>query len=322
MAWIDGSTGTATAIATAYALDWAIGDPPRPTHPVVLIGRVIAFLERQLYGAAERRARLLGAGAVLVALVVGGTAGTSLLALDLAGRVSPWLRWTLQVWWLQTALAARGLYGTAYGVERPVAAGDLPSARRQLRALVGRDPEGLPASEIRRAVIESVAENTSDAVLAPLFWAAVGGAPLALAYKAVNTLDSMIGYPDARYHLFGRAAARLDDAANWLPARLGGLLTVAAAALCGLRASAAWRVWRQDARHHASPNAGIGEAVYAGALGLRLGGQSRYDGELRDRGVLNAAGRAPQERDVGRALRLLAVASTLGATAAAARWLL
>ena len=166
--WMNGPAGTAAAIAAAYALDWAIGDPPRPTHPVVVVGRAVATLERLLYGPAERHGQLISAGAALVVLVVGGTAAASFVGLHLASRVSPWLGWALQTWWLQTALAARGLHDAACRIERPVVNGDLPAARRQLPALVGRDPEGLSAPEIRRAVIESVAENTSDAVLAPL----------------------------------------------------------------------------------------------------------------------------------------------------------
>lgn len=310
------------AIAAAYALDWAVGDPPRPTHPVVVIGRAITRLEGRLYPWAERRGWLLPAGGVLALAVVGGTWALSSALLAAVGRISPWLRWALEVWWLQTALAARGLAEAAGAVERPIAAGDLVAARAALPALVGRDTEGLPAEEIRRAVVESVAENTSDAVLAPLFWAAVGGAPLALAYKAVNTLDSMVGHNDARYAHFGRISARLDDAANWLPARIGGMVTLAAAGLLGGSVRGGWRVWRRDARRHPSPNAGIGEAIYAGALGLRLGGPSRYGGEIEDRGVLNREGRAAGPGDVPRAIGMLVATCALGAAlAASARWL-
>ncbi len=316
MSWPD-----AAAIAAAYVLDWAVGDPPRPTHPVVLIGRAITALEARLHPWAERRGRLLAAGGLLTLVVVGGTWAVAWVVLDLARRMNPWLGWALEVWWLQVALATRGLAQAAMAVERPTAAGDLAAARAALPALVGRDTEGLPAEEIRRAVIESVAENTSDAVLAPLFWAALGGAPLALAYKAVNTLDSMVGHQNARYALFGRVSARLDDAANWLPARVGGLVTLAAAGILGRSVRGGWRAWRQDANHHPSPNAGIGEAIYAGTLGLRLGGASRYGGEVEERGVLHAVGRSPAAGDVRRALWLLAATATLGAALAAlGRW--
>jgi adenosylcobinamide-phosphate synthase len=312
--------GTPLTLPVAYALDWLVGDPPRPTHPVVLMGRAAEALEGWVYGRAARRGLLRAAGVAVVLAVAVGAFAAGRAVLELAQRIHPLLRAALEAWLLQTCLAARSLRDAARTVEGHLEAGNLEEARAALPALVGRDTDGLPPPEVRRAVVESVAENTVDGVLSPLFFAALGGAPAALAFKAVSTLDSMFGYRDARYALFGWAAARADDAANWLPARLGGVMMVAAAALLGLDGRGAWRVWRRDARRHPSPNAGIPEACFAGALGLRLGGWDRHGGEPRYRPHLGD-GRPADARAVREALRLAAWTSHLGAAAAvAAAW--
>jgi adenosylcobinamide-phosphate synthase len=182
--------------------------------------------------------------------------------------------------------------------------GDLTAARRRLGHLCARDPSGLAAPELARATVESMAENTSDAVVAPLVWAAVAGPAGVLGYRAVNTLDAMVGYRSARYEEFGWASARLDDLVNLVPSRLTGLLTVACAPLVGGSAGQAWRVWRRDGGAHPSPNAGQCEAPAAGALGVRLGGENRYGGRTESRPVVGAGGRSPEVPDVRRAARL------------------
>jgi adenosylcobinamide-phosphate synthase len=181
--------------------------------------------------------------------------------------------------------------------------GDLAAARDRLRHLCARDPAGLDAAGLARATVESIAENTSDAVVAPLLWGAVAGVPGLLAYRAVNTLDAMVGYRNARYGSFGWAAARLDDLANWVPARLTALLTVACAPVAGGSRRRSYAILRRDGGAHPSPNAGRCEAAVAGALGVRLGGANRYDGRAERRPDLGD-GRPPESTDVRRAVRL------------------
>jgi adenosylcobinamide-phosphate synthase len=213
-----------------------------------------------------------------------------------------------------TAVAGRALGAAATEVGTALARADLPAARRQLPALVGRDPEGLNETEITRAVVESVAENTVDAVVAPAFWAAVAGAPGALGYRAVNTLDSMVGHRSAVYRNYGWASARLDDVLGWVPARLTALLV----ALVRPRAAVAvWTAVRTQAATHPSPNAGVAEAAFAAALGVRLGGANRYEDRVEERGALGT-GTLPAVADIGRAVRLsehvsLALAAALAA---------
>lgn len=212
------------------------------------------------------------------------------------------------------AVAGRALAEAAEEVEHALAAGDLEAARERLPTLVGRDPEGLDEAEVARATVESVAENTVDAVVAPALWAAVAGAPGALGYRAVNTLDAMVGHRSRRYHRYGWASARLDDLAGWVPARLTATLVAA------LRPTAAGQVWytvRHQAAAHPSPNSGVAEAAFAGALGLSLGGENRYGERVEHRPTLGS-GPAPETTDIGRAVRLSLDVGTLLATALAA----
>jgi adenosylcobinamide-phosphate synthase len=204
-------------------------------------------------------------------------------------------------------------------MHRALARGDVATARAALPALAGRDPRALGESELARATVESVAENTSDAAVAPLFWGAVAGVPGLLGYRAVNTLDAMVGHRSPRHERFGWAAARLDDVANWLPARLTAALTVVWAPLAGGSAAGAVRAWRRDGAAHPSPNAGRCEAAVAGALGLRLGGRNIYGSRVEDRPALGD-GRPPAVADIQRAVRLSrAVWITAAILAAAGR---
>ncbi len=256
-------------IAIALLLDLAFGDPRWMPHPVRIIGRLIAALE----GPARRAipdVRLAGSLTALAVILAAALATGAMIGV--AGWVHPRLGDAVSILLLYTTLAARDLANHSNGVYRALARFDLAEARRQVSWLVGRDTERLTEPEVIRAAVESVAENTVDGIIAPLFFAALGGPIAAMAYKAASTLDSMIGYRNERYIDFGRTAAEIDDGANWLPARLAVPIITAAAALTGQQASAAWRIARRDGRKHMSPNAGIAEAAFVGALGIRLGG--------------------------------------------------
>jgi adenosylcobinamide-phosphate synthase len=256
-------------------LDWLIGDPRWLPHPVVIIGRLITFLEKQFRR--TLRQELLG-GTLLLIGTVAITAGIAALLLKLAYAVSPAAGFIVAVLLSWSCLAARSLHLQSALVARALAGGDLAGARRCLALIVGRDTAALEEPDIWRGTVETVAENTADGVIAPLLCLMLGGPVLGLAYKAVNTLDSMVGYKNETYLLFGRASARCDDLANWLPARLTGLLLVLAAPLAGLSLQGAWRIMRRDGRNHSSPNSGIPEAAAAGALGVQLGGINYYFG--------------------------------------------
>ncbi|ATJ82047.1 adenosylcobinamide-phosphate synthase CbiB [Halomonas beimenensis] len=272
-------------VVGAVLIDLAIGDPPWLPHPVVGIGRVIARLERAWNRgpAAARRRR----GLWLAALVVGGTWAIAWGLLAALARWSPWLAGVVELGLLATALATRGLAQAARAVGEPLRLRTLAEARRQLAMIVGRDTEHLDEAEVTRGTVETVAENTVDGITAPLCWALLGGAPLALAYKAVNTLDSMVGHRSPRYEDFGKASARLDDAANWLPARLTALaMGLAARAIPRSRVVGALAATRREAPCHPSPNAGWPEAMMANLLGVRLGGLNHYGGRPSPRPTL------------------------------------
>lgn len=291
--------------AGALLLDVLLGDPSWMPHPVRLIGRAASFGDARLR-IGEPRADLRR-GAILAASVIIASAlaawalivAASILNFALGEAVAVAIAWT--------TLALRGLDRAASEVERALEAGRDDLARIAMPALVGRDPAALDREGMVRATVESVAENCSDGVIAPLLYLFIGGPVLAIAYKAVNTLDSMIGYRDAPYLYFGRAAARIDDAANFVPARLTALGLAAAAALMLGRGGAALRACRADARKHSSPNAGFPEATMAGALGLELGGDAVYAGEVEHRARLGRAERSPRVDDIATARRLMRV---------------
>jgi adenosylcobinamide-phosphate synthase len=277
----------ARALVLGFAVDAVLGDPAR-FHPVAGFGRAAATLERLWWRPHRTR------GAVHVALLVGAAAGIGrLVERNLALRA-------FSVW---VVLGGRSLGREALLLADALERGAVDEARRRAPALVGRDPSGLGIDELSRAAIESVAENTGDAVVAPLLWFAVWGAPGAFAYRAVNTLDAMIGHRNERYLRFGWAAARLDDVAGWPAARLGAWLAVVLAPVVGGTTRGAARVVLRDGGYHPSPNAGRLEAAFAGALGVRLGGRNVYDGAVEQRPAIGE-GRPPQPDDVVRAVRL------------------
>ncbi len=283
-------------VLAGYLADVALGDPARG-HPVAAFGRVAAGLEQVTYR--DSRA----AGVVHVGVLVGAVAllGAALQrAADRAGRPASIAATAAATW---VSVGGTTLARTGREMSELLARGDIDAARLLLPALCGRDPAWLDGPGLTRASLESVAENTSDAEVAPLLCAAVGGAPGVLAYRSINTLDSMIGYRSARYARFGWAAAKLDDAANYVAARVTAALVVAFAPFVSGSPSGAVRAWRRDAARHPSPNAGVVEAAFAGALGVRLGGPTQYRHELQIRPTLGD-GHDPTVADLRRAVAL------------------
>ncbi|MEU4640880.1 cobalamin biosynthesis protein [Micromonospora sp. NPDC023814] len=286
---------TAAGLVAGYALDALLGDPRR-YHPVAGFGRAAGALERRIY----RPDR--GAGTTFAALAVGAPVLLGVAA-TVATRHRPVARAALVAAGTWTVLGGRTLRHEATVMGRALRDGDLPAARQRLGHLCGRDPSALDEPELARATVESVAENTSDAVVAPLLWGAVAGLPGLLGYRAANTLDAMVGHRSPRYARFGTPAARLDDLLNLVPARLTGLLTIAVAPTADGDRERAWRVWRRDRDDHPSPNAGQCEAAMAGALGVRLGGRNVYFGRSEVRPFLGDGPR-PEARHLKRAARI------------------
>lgn len=304
------ATADTLGLVAGYALDSLLGDPRR-WHPVAGFGRAAGALERRVYRADRR------AGALFTAVAVGGPVLLG-AAVSRATRRHPVARALAVAAGTWTVLGGRTLRHEATVMGAALRAGDLPAARHRLGHLCGRDPSRLDEGELARATVESVAENTSDAVVAPLVWGALAGLPGLLGYRAANTLDAMVGHRSPRYARFGTPAARLDDLLNLVPARLTGLLTVAAAPTVHGDRERAWQVWRRDRNDHPSPNAGQCEAAMAGALGVRLGGRNVYFGRSEVRPFLGDGPR-PEARHLKRAARLSGTVG-LAALALAATW--
>lgn len=337
----------------AIAIDWIVGDPRWPTHPVVWIGRLIALLERWLRrreetgrtadaDAREKSGRAANAGAgacepsghaaaggarmrgrkghvpgsgsaaavrakgVVLTVLTVGAAFSVMLALVLAARsVHPWLGYAVNTWFISTTLAVKGLKDAAMRVYRSLAEGRVQDARIFTGYIVGRDTAELDEPELVRATVETVAENTVDAFVSPLLFALLGGAPLAMLYRAANTLDSMVGYRNERYLHFGWASARLDDALNYVPARLTGAMMVAVCAFGkGLSAARAAKAIVTFARKHPSPNSGIPESAVAGAIGIELGGRNRYGEVVSERARMGWPLRERNREDIVRTVRI------------------
>jgi len=302
---------TLLAWFTAWLLDRWLGDPPHWPHPVRWIGELINLTQRRVRRVCQREATLKIGGGVIWLVVVGTTGGVAWGLLALARAIHPWLGFGVEVWMIYTLLAARCLDDSARAVENAQRHGTLAESREKLSWIVGRDTSALEPAQISRAVVETVAENTVDGVIAPLFFLLIGGAPLAMAYKAVNTLDSMVGYKHEKYRAIGMVSARMDDVANYLPARLSWLLLTAAAWLCRFDAKRAFRLGFRDRRNHSSPNCAWPEATVAGALGVRLGGPNDYFGQRVDKPWIGDEHRAIHIDDISRTLKLMWVASTL-----------
>ena len=299
-----------TVLLPGVVLDWLLGDPHWMPHPVRWMGRAITWLEGVLRRGTPAGERL--AGALLALLIPAAFGGGSWLLLEGLRGLSPCLAWPVEVWFTYQLLAARALQKESMAVCPPLAAGDLAGAREAVSRIVGRDTQRLDEAGVVKAAVETVAENTSDGVTAPLLFLALGGLPLGMVYKAVNTMDSMVGYRNERYRWFGTAAARLDDVLNWTPARLSGLMMCLAAALLpGCSGRRALRVFFRDRRKHSSPNSAHTEAACAGALGVQLAGDAWYFGKKVSKPTIGDGLRPVERADVARACRLMYVTELL-----------
>ena len=300
-------------LPAAYLLDQLAGDPEWFPHPVRFIGMAISRGEAALRRPNQTGTAELISGAVLTLAVVGSAYWLTTATIRRTRRCSNSLGDATELLLGWTCLAARNLEQEATAVTHALERNDLPLARTRLARIVGRDTGNLNAQEISRAVIETVAESASDGIIAPLFYMALGGVPLAMAYKAINTLDSMIGHADTRYFHFGKAAARLDDAANFLPSRITALAIVAASQLTSQAdPQAAWHTWQRDGDNHKSPNAGQPESAMAGALHVSLGGGNTYAGEFIPAQPMGPQFPPPEPARAAQAIRLLSGASLLG----------
>ena len=300
------------AVLGGFVLDSIFADPAWLPHPVVFMGKAISRLEKFLRARLPQtpQGELLG-GAVLAFTLPVCTFLLTGLVCWAAAKLHPLAGLAVQMFWCGQALAAKGLAQESRNVYSELVKPDLPAARRAVSRIVGRDTENLTAEGVTKAAVETVAENASDGVIAPLLYMLIGGAPLALTYKAINTMDSMVGYKNEKYLYFGRAAAKLDDAANFIPSRLAALLWVAAAAFTGSDAKGAWRIWRRDRRNHASPNSAQTESACAGALGVQLAGPAYYFGEYYPKPTIGDALRPIEPQDILRANRMMYAASIL-----------
>ena len=297
---------TLYALLSGFGLDLLLGDPHSFPHPVVAIGKLISALEkllRRLFPATRNGERL--AGEILWVLVVSVSAGIPALLLWLCRSISPWLGLAAESVMCWQILAAKSLRTESMKVCRALSAGDTEGARHAVSMIVGRDTARLDRAGIARAAVETVAENTSDGVVAPMVFLAIGGAPLGFFYKAVNTMDSMLGYIEPPYRDFGFVPAKMDDVMNYLPARLSALLMLAAGTLLGMDAKNGWRIFRRDRYNHASPNSAQTESVCAGLLGLRLAGDAWYHGALHKKPYIGDPLREVEPEDIPRACRLL-----------------
>ena len=302
---------TVWAVLGGFVLDALFGDPAWLPHPVVYMGKAISKLEKFLRPRLPKtpQGELLGGAIVAFCLPVGTFLLTGLVCWG-AARLHPLLGLAVQTFWCGQALAARGLVQESTNVYIELKKPDLPGARKAVSRIVGRDTAELTAEGVTKAAVETVAENASDGVIAPLLYMLIGGAPLALTYKAINTMDSMLGYKNEKYLYFGRVPAKLDDVANYIPSRLAGLLWVAAAAFTHNDAKGAWKIWRRDRRNHASPNSAQTESACAGALGVQLAGPAYYFGEYYAKPTIGDALRPIEPEDILRANQMMYVASS------------
>ena len=302
---------TVWAVLGGFVLDALFGDPAWLPHPVVYMGKAISKLEKFLRPRLPKtpQGELLGGAIVAFCLPVGTFLLTGLVCWG-AARLHPLLGLAVQMFWCGQALAARGLVQESTNVYIELKKPDLPGARKAVSRIVGRDTAELTAEGVTKAAVETVAENASDGVIAPLLYMLIGGAPLALTYKAINTMDSMLGYKNEKYLYFGRVPAKLDDVANYIPSRLAALLWVAAAAFTHNDAKGAWKIWRRDRRRHASPNSAQTESACAGALGVQLAGPAYYFGQYYPKLTIGDALRPIEPEDILRANQMMYVASS------------
>lgn len=294
------------ACVTGFLLDFVFGDPVWLYHPVRVIGNFISFGERKLRGIFGKTEKgELAAGTVLWFLTAGFSFVIPFLVLWGAQRLHPALRFLIESFWCYQILAARCLVRESGKVYDRLKEKDLPGARKAVSMIVGRDTENLTEEGVTKAAVETVAENTSDGVTAPLLFLILGGAPFGFLYKAVNTMDSMLGYKNEKYLYFGRFPAKMDDVFNFIPSRVTALFMIVAAFLTGMDGKNAWKIWRRDRRKHASPNSAQTESACAGALRVRLAGDAVYFGKLHKKEYLGDPLRPIEPEDIRRAGRLM-----------------
>lgn len=297
---------TLGALVLGFILDLLIGDPHFLYHPIRLVGNLISVTEkglRKIFPKTEKGE--LTAGVFLVLIVTGISTAVPCLLLYGARWLNPWLYFAVQTVMCYQLLATRSLKDESMKVCDRLKAEDLPGARYAVSMIVGRDTQVLDETGVTKAAVETVAENTSDGIIAPMLFLAIGGAGLGYFYKSINTMDSMVGYKNEKYLYFGRAAAKLDDVVNFLPSRISALLMIAACTFTGLDRKNAFRIWKRDRFNHASPNSAQTEAVMAGALGVQLAGDAWYFGTLCKKKTIGDAIRPVEYEDIRRANRLL-----------------
>ena len=272
---------TLGAIVAGFILDLIFGDPHWLPHPICLIGNLIGFLEKNLRRllAPGKTALLLG-GALMVVIVLSLSYAVPYAVLMLAEQFNPWLRFALETVMFYQIFATKCLRDESMKVYTALHNNDLEDARVKLSWIVGRDTKELTAEEVTKGAVETVAENTADGIIAPMFYMFIGGAPLAFLYKGINTMDSMVGYKNDKFLYFGRCAAKLDDVANFIPARITGILMILASYFLNMNAAGAWKIFWRDRYNHLSPNSAMTESVTAGALNIQLGGDHYYFGKL------------------------------------------
>ncbi len=296
----------------AFLVDIVVGDPRSRMHPVVLVGNLISSLEKLLYHEADTDNKKMVKGALLAAFVLVFAYHMAYLLVQLSSQAgNPLLDTMVQALILSFTISPRSLSEAGRELFQLLEDGNLEKARFKVGWIVGRDTDKLSPAEVTRATVETIAENTVDGVIAPLFFFAVGGVPLAVLYRAANTMDSMLGYKNDRYLFFGRVPARLDDILNYIPARICGVLFVISAMLLGFDYRAAWRIMLRDARKHPSPNGGWAEASVAGALGIRLGGYNSYFGKQHFRAYMGDPLKELQQGNIMECIRLMYSASIL-----------
>lgn len=305
-------TASIIALILGFLLDLLIGDPHFLYHPIRLVGNLIAFVEkglRRIFPKTEKGE--LGAGVALVILVVGITTGIAWGILLLAGYISPILRFVLEIIMCYQLLATKSLKTESMKVYDRLKTGDLEGSRYAVSMIVGRDTKNLTAEGVTKAAVETVAENTSDGIIAPMLFMAIGGVPLGYLYKAINTMDSMVGYKNDKYLFFGRASAKLDDFVNYIPARITAWLMIAATKFIGLHTADARRIFKRDRYNHASPNSAQTEAVMAGALQIQLAGDACYFGKIYKKPTIGDPIRPVVFEDIRTSNRLLYATAVL-----------
>lgn len=298
-------------IFIAYIVDRIVGDPRILLHPVVIIGKGISLLEDLIRKIVKQEKFLKFAGLLFPLVIVCGTYVIVEFILYAASFIHPWVANALEIWLISTTIATKGLGDAGMEVYRFLKNKDIDNARKSLSMIVGRDTDKLDESELSRGAVETVAENIVDAIISPLFYALIGGAPLAMAYRAVNTLDSMVGYKNEKYQNLGWASARLDDVLNYVPARLTAFFLLLACWISKLDVKNSWKMLKRDANLHPSPNSGIPESMIAGGLGIQLGGTNYYNGVVSHRAKMGEPTRPIEADDIMMTVRIMMLAPVI-----------